>query len=210
SIDSVPDISMQTLRESGVDFSGKDFSDEAAHKWLVKRNPDSWSRAFFEMDRDTAAFENGISESFNSMILKARCKPLITMLEDIRIYLMQSVYYMNKQAMMLEDTITPSIRSGFQEVEVRKAYAAFCVNLHTKRCLCRKWKMSGIPCVHAVAGYLHMKMDPELGVSQSYSKNKWIEAYQYGIRPVLGSKTWMSISFPKPLPPLERKMPGRP
>ncbi|GJU14295.1 zinc finger, PMZ-type containing protein [Tanacetum coccineum] len=149
------------------------------------------------------------------------------MLEDIRIYLMQRVYYMNKQAMMLEDTITPSIRrqlenlkiaqrywqvvpSGFQEVEVRKADEAFCVNLHTKRCLCRKWEMSGIPCVHAVAGYLHMKMDPELGVSQSYSKNKWIEAYQYGIRPVLGSKTWMPTSFPKPLPPLERKMPGRP
>nr|GEZ19025.1 hypothetical protein [Tanacetum cinerariifolium] len=127
-------------------------------------------------------------------ILNARGKPLITMLEDIRIYLMQRVYYMNKQAMMLEDIITPSIRRKLENLKIAQ----------------RKWEMSEIPRVHAVVGYLHKKMDPELGVSQSYSKNKWIDAYQYGIRPVLGSKTWMPTSFPKPLPLLERKMLGRP
>ncbi|GKC92340.1 hypothetical protein Tco_1157782, partial [Tanacetum coccineum] len=95
--------------------------DEAAHKWLVERDPNSWSRAFFEMDRDTAAFENGISESFNSRILNARGKPLITMLEDIRIYLMQRVYYMNKQAMMLEDTITPSIRRQLENLKIAQS-----------------------------------------------------------------------------------------
>ena len=84
--------------------------DEAAHKWLVERNPNSWSRAFFEMDRCTAAFENGISESFNARILNARGKPIITMFEDIRIYVMQRVYYMNKKAMDLEDSITPTVR----------------------------------------------------------------------------------------------------
>ncbi|GJW40778.1 hypothetical protein Tco_0066623 [Tanacetum coccineum] len=99
--------------------------DEAAHKWLVERDPNSWSRAFFEMDRDTAAFENGISESFNSRILNARGKPLITMLEDIRIYLMQRVYYMNKQAMMLEDTITPSIRRQLENLKIAQRKAAF-------------------------------------------------------------------------------------
>ena len=62
--------------------------DEEAHKWLVEHNPNTWSRAFFEMDRGTAAFENGISEAFNSRILNARGKPIITMLEDIRIYIM--------------------------------------------------------------------------------------------------------------------------
>ncbi|GKA55198.1 hypothetical protein Tco_0754147 [Tanacetum coccineum] len=95
--------------------------DEAAHKWLVERDPNSWSMAFFEMDRDTSAFENGISKSFNSRILNARSKPLITMLEDIRIYLMQRVYYMNKQAMMLEDTITPSIRRQFKNLKITQS-----------------------------------------------------------------------------------------
>ena len=55
--------------------------------------------------------------------------------------------------------------SGFQEVEVRRSDEAFGVNLHTKKCVCRMWEMSGIPCVHAVAAYMPMKKDPELGVS---------------------------------------------
>ena len=72
------------------------------------------------------------------------------------------------------------------------------------------WELSGIPCVHAMAAYMHMKKDPLVGVSEWYSVDKWVEAYQYSIRPVLGSKYWKPSTFPKPLPPLERKMPGRP
>ncbi|PWA89750.1 hypothetical protein CTI12_AA107650 [Artemisia annua] len=53
-------------------------------------------------------------------------------------------------------------------------------------------------------------MDPDLGVSEWYTQNKWFEAYQYSIRPVPGSRHWKPTSFPKPLPPVERKMPGRP
>lgn len=70
--------------------------------------------------------------------------------------------------------------------------------------------MSGIPCVHAVAAYMHMKKDPELGVSEWYSQNKWFESYQYSIRPVTGSKFWKPSTFTKPLPLVERKLPGRP
>ncbi|GJT47579.1 calcium/proton exchanger [Tanacetum coccineum] len=57
---------------------------EGAYDYLIQRNPNSWSRAFFEMDRRCAAFENGISESFNRAILIPRHKPIITMLEEIR------------------------------------------------------------------------------------------------------------------------------
>ncbi|PWA39335.1 hypothetical protein CTI12_AA572830 [Artemisia annua] len=52
--------------------------------------------------------------------------------------------------------------------------------------------------------------NPDLGVSEWYTQNKWFEAYQYSIRPVPGSRHWKPTSFPKPLPPVERKMPGRP
>nr|GEZ55338.1 hypothetical protein CTI12_AA107650 [Tanacetum cinerariifolium] len=38
----------------------------------------------------------------------------------------------------------------------------------------------------------------------------WIEAYQYGIKPVFGQKMWKPSNLPKPLPPIERKIPGRP
>ncbi|GJT79056.1 hypothetical protein Tco_1045781 [Tanacetum coccineum] len=59
---------------------------------------------------EMAAFENGISESFNRAILEPRHKPIITMLEEIRLYIMQRLVAMNKIATNLQDTITPSIR----------------------------------------------------------------------------------------------------
>ncbi|GJU97304.1 hypothetical protein Tco_1326575 [Tanacetum coccineum] len=53
----------------------------------------SWCRAFFAANNYSASFENGIFESFNYRILNARGKPIITMLEDIRIYLILWVVY---------------------------------------------------------------------------------------------------------------------
>ncbi|GKD45498.1 agenet domain-containing protein [Tanacetum coccineum] len=146
-----------------------------AYTYLVERNPNSWSRAFFNLKSKCASFENGIAESFNRAIIVQRTKPIITMLEDIRLYVM------NKKAMDLEDRITPSIRkrleilkeqqrfwtvipSGFQELEVRQGDQSFGVNLHLKKCMCKLWELSGIPCVHSVAAYLFLNKVPDEGV----------------------------------------------
>ncbi|GJU49625.1 hypothetical protein Tco_1219180 [Tanacetum coccineum] len=142
--------------------------DEGAYDYLIQRNPNSWSMAFFEMDRRCAAFENGISESFNRAILIPRHKPIITMLEEISLYIMQRLAAMNKVAFSLEDRITPSIRkrleilkekqrewnvfpSGFQELEIRKRDHSYGVNLQHK--------------------------DLDLGVSHWYSQESWFNAY---------------------------------
>ncbi|GJS89380.1 zinc finger, CCHC-type containing protein [Tanacetum coccineum] len=132
-------------------------------------------------------------------IIPARGKPIITMLEDIRIYLMQRMCHMNK----LEDTITPSVKRQLEYLKERQ----------------RNWlvypsgyreELSGILCVHAMAAYYHMNMDPELGVNEFYSKQQWYNAYQYSIRPVPGSNLWKPYENPSPLPPIERKRRGKP
>nr|GEV38528.1 hypothetical protein CTI12_AA091940 [Tanacetum cinerariifolium] len=108
------------------------------------------------------------------------------MLEDIRVYLMQRVMAMHNIAVNLEDQITPTVRkkveylkreqrhwtvfpSAYQQFEVRCGDSAFGVNLGEKTCACRLWKLSGIPCIHAVAGYMHLNRDPGEGVSYCYS-----------------------------------------
>nr|GEX42070.1 hypothetical protein [Tanacetum cinerariifolium] len=201
--------------------------DENDYTWLVDHDPNTWCRAYFEVDRSCATFKNGIYGSFNSKILSARGKPIITMLEDIRVYIMQRVWFLNMTAMELNDSITPFARghlefmkirqrkwvvcaSGFQEIEVRRQDEAFGVNIHLKKCACKMWELTGLPCMHVVAGYIHLKKDPELGVTEWFLKNKWIESYQYFIRPVPGSKLWKKSDLPKPLLPGERKLPGRP
>ncbi|GJW96795.1 hypothetical protein Tco_0178603 [Tanacetum coccineum] len=83
------------------------------------------------MDKRCAAFKNDISESFNIAILGLRSKLIITMLEELRLYIIQRLFQMNKVAFSLEDIITPSIRKRF-ELEVRKGDDSFGVNLQHK------------------------------------------------------------------------------
>ncbi|GKD24107.1 hypothetical protein Tco_1225810, partial [Tanacetum coccineum] len=52
-----------------------------AHKYLMDKNPKTWSRAFSEVGRGCEGIENGFSECFNSVIVNVRHKPLLTMLE---------------------------------------------------------------------------------------------------------------------------------
>ena len=201
--------------------------DQEAKQWLVDRNPSSWSRCFFKMDRGCAAFENGISESYHNTIRIARGKPIITMLEEIRVYLMQRLHSMHNLASNLVDTITPSVRKNIEHLkdiqrywevypcgdntyEVRKGDAAFGVNIEKRECTCKWWDLCGIPCVHAVAAFGFLKTDPVLGVSAWYSKRMWLNAYSYFIRPVGGSAMWPCTTDEPPLPPILRKMPGRP
>ncbi|XP_023738373.1 uncharacterized protein LOC111886376 [Lactuca sativa] len=68
--------------------------DPLAYEHLMERDHKSWCRAFFEVDRACDAYENGISESFKSVIDLARKRPLLTMLEEIRIYTMEMKYKM--------------------------------------------------------------------------------------------------------------------
>ena len=202
-------------------------TDEEAYAFLMEKEPATWCKAFFQTHTKCASFENGISESFNGKIVSARGKPLITMLEDIRVYIMQRMWHMSEKAAACDDLLTPSIRkhmeqlkhdmrkwqvvpSTYQVVEVRKRNEAYGVNLIARTCDCRLWELSGIPCVHAVAGYLHFKLNPDDGVSSWYTQAKWFDSYQFSIKPVYGSKIWRSTTNTPPLPPIVKKMPGRP
>ena len=89
---------------------------QEAHDYLIQRNPNSWSRAFFKIESKCPNFENGICESFNKAILVQRTKPIITMLEDIRLYVMQRLVAMNRTARNCEDRITPSIRKRLNKM----------------------------------------------------------------------------------------------
>ncbi|GKD19960.1 hypothetical protein Tco_1209118, partial [Tanacetum coccineum] len=130
-----------------------------AYDYLIGRDPNSWSRAFFNLSVKCPAFENGICESYHRAILLQRHKPIITMLEDIRVYLMQRVVVMHNITVNLEDQITPTVRkkleylkreqrhwtvflSDYQLLEVRCGDSEFGVNLAEKTCACRLWQLS--------------------------------------------------------------------
>ncbi|GJW88508.1 hypothetical protein Tco_0163848 [Tanacetum coccineum] len=94
--------------------------DPEAYRYLMEREPERWSKAYFQTGRSCASFENGISESFDAQIIDARGKPIISMLEDIRVYIMQRNWSMSKLAATLNDNITPSIRKHLEELKEKQ------------------------------------------------------------------------------------------
>ncbi|XP_069151904.1 uncharacterized protein [Solanum lycopersicum] len=88
---------------------------------------------------------------------------------------------------------------GYEVVEGEDSHV---VNLNRKKCTCRTWDLTGIPCPHAIKAYLHDKQEPLDQLSWWYSKEAYMLIYMHKIQPVRGDK------FLKP--PEIHKLVGRP
>lgn len=65
--------------------------DGDAFKWLNDKPPRQWSRSHFSTFTKSDMLLNNLCESFNSLIMEARDKPILTMLEKIRSILMRRI-----------------------------------------------------------------------------------------------------------------------
>ncbi|PWA41822.1 hypothetical protein CTI12_AA426570 [Artemisia annua] len=165
---------------------------EEAHKWLVERDPNTWSRTFFQMNKSCGAFENGI---YKARELGDAITPSVR----------KEIEHKKKFLTYWEVYV-----SGYKEFEVRKLNEGYDVNLETHKCTCRLWDLTGIPCIHAIAAYGYLKQDPADGVSKWLTKEAWQNSYAFFIKPVGGQSMWAKSTLPPPMPPKKRKMPGRP
>ncbi|CAI9270023.1 unnamed protein product [Lactuca saligna] len=84
------------------------------------------------MDRDkTLSEENRIVECFNAVIVDARKKPLLAILEEIRLYMMERTWY--------------AVPSGVNSYEIRNGFQSYGVDLEDHYFSCRLWEIAGIP-----------------------------------------------------------------
>nr|XP_043615640.1 uncharacterized protein LOC122587520 [Erigeron canadensis] len=88
-----------------------------AYKYLIDRNPSSWCRAFFEIHRGCEAVENGFSECWNSVLLKVRNKPIITLLEALRVIVMLRLESLRELSQGWEHDVCPSIRKKLEGIK---------------------------------------------------------------------------------------------
>ncbi|KAL8481075.1 hypothetical protein ACS0TY_027564 [Phlomoides rotata] len=61
----------------------------ATWEWFNNKPPEQWSKAYFSEKCNRDMLLNNVYESFNSTIIIARDKAIITMIEWIREYLMK-------------------------------------------------------------------------------------------------------------------------
>ncbi|XP_014494997.1 uncharacterized protein LOC106756913 [Vigna radiata var. radiata] len=201
-----------------------------AYKHLIVLPPRYWSRSRFTGRVVCDTLVNNMSEAFNTIIVDARGKPIITMLEEIRVYIMKKWATNRIKMANMDFQICPKIKKrlakesrlcknwipswcGEKLFEVRHFAMVtnkFVVNLDTQDCTCRKWVVSGIPCCHAIAAMTFLNLNPEDFVPIWFRRSTYDETYASIIFPVNGHLLWERTSYPDVLPPFRRKLPGRP
>jgi hypothetical protein len=87
----------------------KDIS-EGAYEYLKNIPAKHWSKHKFTGDPLCDTLVNNMSETFNSTIIIARSKPVVTMCEDIRVYPMERWEANRQKAARLEDGVLPNIK----------------------------------------------------------------------------------------------------
>ncbi|XP_058776132.1 uncharacterized protein LOC131650439 [Vicia villosa] len=86
----------------------------------------------------------------------------------------------------------------------------FGVNLKDHDCSCRKWQLTGLPCVHALSAMKSRSLTFDDYIPEIYKKARYISVYEPIIYPVNGTNLWVRTEYPDVQPPKFKKMPGRP
>lgn len=174
-------------------------------------------------------------EVLNGKLLEARDKPIITALEYIREYCMRRIVNVCKVIEKSSGPLTPTATllleqakkdatryvvqwGGGQKYQVSSGTGdQYVVDVVLRKCSCRKWEITGLPCRHAVATNWFMALNREaVGLVESwvhpcYWLDTWKQVYSFKVEPINGSNMWFKSPCPTNLsPPLHHTQPGRP
>ena len=186
-----------------------------------------WSRAWFHTYSKSDLLVNNLSECFNTYIMKAWDKPIVTMFEMIRKKLMRR-YQLKRDGMRKHDHfLCPKILQKLDAIgleschclptyagqglfEVEHRHQQFVVDIQNRTCGCRKWDMTGIPCAHAFSTILYDGGKPEDYVHPYYSKDMYLLSYDSIIYPMPSEDQWVKTNNDVMEPLVVRTQPGRP
>ncbi|XP_060217169.1 uncharacterized protein LOC132644588 [Lycium barbarum] len=150
-------------------------------------------------------------ETFNSWILIPRFKSIITMLEEIKIKVMERMNQMREFAEKWVGEVSPMAMKTLKEnVEVKDPPYKHVVNLKKKACSCRSWQLKGIICAHAITAIQYKSLEVEAFVEPWYKKATYLKAYNKFIQPMTNMKMWPKSTRPPIEPPKIAEMPSRP
>lgn len=159
---------------------------------------------------------NNVSEVFNRTILVARDKPILTMCEWIRNYLMnkntslrESIYrwkhiIMYRPRLILDKEVknegnwTQSwYGETMRQVEHVHTIHSFIVDTSKRTCTCNLWELVGILCRHAIFALRFKNQHPEEFVDDYYSKDTYVTCYSFNVSPINGHDIWPKVDVEK-------------
>ncbi|XP_016191841.2 uncharacterized protein LOC107632689 [Arachis ipaensis] len=159
-----------------------------------------------------------------------RGKPIITMLEEVRGYVMR-ILARNKKALVgYHGRITPVQQSRLERkkkesnywrpfpsgdedgnvYEVQRLPVKVSVDLGRRTCSCSLWLLTGLPCRHACAAIAYQNCRAEDFAHNWLTMRAYNLAYQWTVQPVPSQEYWEKVNHYPLLPPVYRKPIGRP
>ncbi|OMO84172.1 Transposase, MuDR, plant [Corchorus capsularis] len=202
-----------------------------AYKDLMEVEPPhhSWCRAWFKDDSMCELVDNNICEAFNGSLLGARRLSVVSLFEEIRRKLIERIASKIKECSnwkgnhgrRIWNVIEKNSRvanncevmfNGDDGYEIQHGEDRYVVRLDEKKCSCRRYTLSGIPCAHAICAIRERGAKIEDYVSSWYHASTYMACYANVLQPMTGRSDWPKApggQLPIQPPPFER-VPGRP
>ncbi|XP_044431234.1 uncharacterized protein [Triticum aestivum] len=208
----------------------KSESDKLA-EWLLEIKPERWSDALF-MGWRYGQYSCNISDTVVDWIPTRYELPVVQLVDTIRCKLMEMMYTRRESCNEWPDGLTPAANQKLQE-EVSKAHSLnvmptesdgdgnlfkVCddsvnvVNIETCDCTCRKWNISGLPCMHAIAVFERTGRYAYDFCVEYFTTKRYRSTYSMSINPIPDVTLTDNSQSPATLPfPIQtRRRVGRP
>lgn len=161
------------------------------------------------------------------MILEGWDKPILAMLEWIRVRLMTKQYkkqkgiekYTGKVCLNIQDKLEKlkhesipfsATLAGSFMYEVDNGHERHVVDLARKACSCRIWDLTGLPSKHGISAIVKNLERVEEYVHPCYWKETFVETNKETIQPMSGQFESVETNQPAPVTPHVYKPPVRP
>ncbi|GKD78804.1 multidrug resistance-associated protein 5, partial [Tanacetum coccineum] len=137
-----------------------------AHLYLMKKDPKTWSRAFFRVGSNCEAVENEFTSAL-ILYLRVSNKPLITMLESMRVIVLERMNTMRQLMEAWTSEIYPNIQKNLELAKDEQRYHCTGGKL---------FELFGIPCPHVVAVIFKLNRMAEEYLPDCFRKDMYIQA----------------------------------
>uniref|UniRef100_A0A1J3IG44 SWIM-type domain-containing protein n=1 Tax=Noccaea caerulescens TaxID=107243 RepID=A0A1J3IG44_NOCCA len=202
-----------------------------AYAWVIESEPHHWANALFQGERYNHMYST-FGLDFYSWVSEAHEFPITQMIDEFRAKMMQSIYTRQVQSREWVTALTPSNEEKLhKEIGLAQSLqvsppedSLFQVNglessvnivdIDQCDCDCKMWRLTGLPCSHALAVIACLGKSPYVYCSRYFTVESHRLMYAESIQPVPNMERMMLDEPPEGLvsvtPPPTRRTPGRP
>ncbi|XP_038988890.1 uncharacterized protein LOC103709707 isoform X2 [Phoenix dactylifera] len=196
-------------------------------EWVLDTKPERWSDAFFKGLR-YGCYSSRTVETFNGWVSERNELSLVQMVDMIRCKLMEMVYTRRQTSNTWAEQLTPSINQKVQDEMIKaRNLKVICsmgnvfevhddsinvVNIENWECTCRRWQVTGLPCMHALAVFQHIDRCMYDYCSKYFTTECYCLTYSLSINPIpdVGRPSCTDPSHCTFACPRTRRLAGRP